>query len=66
MKMKDLKKKSATDMEKLLKEKREALSTFRFNVAGAKTKNVKEGRTTRKDIARLLTTLRETAKDANV
>ncbi len=66
MKMKDLKKKSVADMEKLLKEKREALANFRFSVAGAKTKNVKEGRATRKDIARLLTTLRETAKDANV
>jgi ribosomal protein L29 len=66
MKTKDIKKKSRADLEKLLNEKREVLATFRFGVAGSKTKNVKEGRTTRKDIARLLTLLREGAKDATV
>jgi ribosomal protein L29 len=66
MKIKDIKKKSVADREKLLKERREALSFFRFSVAGSKTKNVKEGRTIRKDIARLLTVLREDVKKAKV
>ena len=40
-----------------LNAKREALRVFRFGVAGGKVKNVKEGRTIRRDIARTLTTL---------
>ncbi len=64
--IKDWRKKSPAGLAKLLKEKRAALSSFRFNVAGAKTKNVKEGRTIRKDIARLLTLLRETTKKDNL
>lgn len=57
MKMKDFKTKTVADLEKMLAEKREALRIFRFGAAGAKTKNVKEGRTTRKDIARIMTAL---------
>ena len=57
MKLKELKEKSAADLEKLLKEKREALRRFRFDVTGGKIKNVKEGFNLRKDIARILTML---------
>ncbi|TAL49323.1 50S ribosomal protein L29 [Patescibacteria group bacterium] len=55
--MKDLKDKTEKDLEKMLREKREALRAFRFGVAGSKVRNVKEGRALRKDIARLLTEL---------
>ncbi|MDQ5957873.1 MAG: ribosomal protein [Patescibacteria group bacterium] len=66
MNTKDLRKKSEADLKKLLQEKRESLLAFRFGVAGAKTKNVKEGRNTRKIVAQILTILRESTKKANV
>jgi ribosomal protein L29 len=36
-------------------EKREALRVFRFGGAGSRSRNVREGRGLRKDIARILT-----------
>jgi ribosomal protein L29 len=48
---------SAGELQKHLAEKRAALQTFRFGVSGSRTKNVKEGRTLRKDIARIMTVL---------
>src|SRR5438094_117539 len=45
------------DLGKMLGEKRETLRVFRFGGAGAKAKNVKEGRALRRDIARILTKL---------
>lgn len=53
--MKDIQNKTQADLVKMVSEKREALRTFRFGGAGAKTKDVKQGRTIRKDIARMLT-----------
>jgi len=55
MKFKELTTKNAADLSKLLGEKKEALRVFRFGAAGAKSKNVKEGRGIRKDIARIMT-----------
>ncbi|QSH39260.1 50S ribosomal protein L29 [Candidatus Kaiserbacteria bacterium] len=55
--MKDLKKKSDKDLEKLIREKREELREFRFKSAGSRTRNVREGRNTRKEIAQILTEL---------
>lgn len=52
-----LKKHSVGDLQKEIAEKREALRVFRFGGAGSRTRNVREGRTVRKDIARLLTEL---------
>lgn len=57
MKMKEITAKSASELKNLLSEKRESLRTFRFGATGSKTKNVKEGRATRKEIARILTAL---------
>lgn len=57
MKMKEIKSKTPAELHKLIADKREALRSFRFGGAGAKTKNVKEGRAIRKDIARLMTAL---------
>lgn len=56
--MHELVEKNETDLRKLLTEKREALRVFRFGVAGGKTKNVKEGKTLRREIAQVLTALR--------
>ena len=61
--MKDLKKKSVKDLEKMLKEKREELRDFRFKSAGSRTRNVREGRNTRHEIALILTELNARATD---
>lgn len=55
--MKDLIKKTPAELKTLLSQKREAVRTFRFGVAGSNTRNVKEGATLKKDIARILTIL---------
>ncbi|MEN9649228.1 MAG: Ribosomal protein [Candidatus Parcubacteria bacterium] len=60
--MTDFKGKNKKDLVKTLIEKRDALQSFRFNIAGARTKNVKEGRSIRKDIARIETELTSIAK----
>jgi len=59
MKTKDIKKeikgKSESDLNKLLSEKTGALRDFRFGIAGSNSKNVREGRMLRRDIARVKT-----------
>jgi len=60
--MKDLTNKSLKELVKLANEKRDALKEFRFGSAGAKAKNVKEGRNIRKDIARIMTAITLVAK----
>jgi ribosomal protein L29 len=50
--------KTKEELMKLLTEKRHGLHAFRFSLAGGKAKNVKEGRTLRKDIARILTAMK--------
>jgi ribosomal protein L29 len=55
----ELIKKSEKDLIKELSLKRKALREFRFNMAGTKTRNIKEGREVKKDIARILTELRK-------
>ncbi len=57
MKIKEIKSKTVSDLTKMLSEKRETLRLFRFGTSGAKTKNVKEGRELKKDIARIMTVL---------
>jgi ribosomal protein L29 len=57
MKKTDISNKTPADLAKLISEKREALRVFRFGSAGAKTKNVKEGKMIRKEIARMMTAL---------
>lgn len=55
--MKELIKKTEAELSKLLKDKREALRVFRFALSGSKTRNIKEGRGLRKEIAQILTIL---------
>ncbi len=53
--MKELIKKTEQDLTKMLREKEESLRMFRFAISGSKTRNVREGRGLRKDIARIHT-----------
>jgi len=55
--MKELSKKTDKDLEKELREKREDLRQFRFNISGSKSRDVKYGVKVRKEIARILTEL---------
>lgn len=57
--MKDLRKKTNTELEKELNDKVSALNDFRFGSSGSKTKNVKAGRNLRKEIAQILTVINE-------
>lgn len=52
-------KQDTKELIKMLAEKKEALRNFRFNIAGGKIRNTKEGRDLRKEIARILTELRQ-------
>lgn len=63
MKIKEIKTKTNPDLIKLLSDKRESLRIFRFGTTGSKTKNVKEGREIKKDIARILTVLSINSKE---
>ena len=54
MKIKDIEKKSAKDLEALLYEKKTALRKFRFGVAGSKVKDLSEGKKVKADIARIV------------
>lgn len=59
MKVDQLREKSEEELEKLLKEKREALQDAKFQLASGRVKNVKKARNLRKTIARILTILNE-------
>jgi ribosomal protein L29 len=64
--MKEYKDKSPQDLMKLIADKQKAIRDFRFGSTGSKTKNVKLGKTLRKDIARIMTelTIQKKAKAA--
>ena len=57
MKKTDFKTKNKTDLVNLFKEKKEDIRNFRFGLSGSKTRNVKEGKKLKKEIARILTVL---------
>ena len=54
-KIKELREKTESELDNLLKDKREALRRFRFEIAHGKVKNTKEAREIKKDIARIFT-----------
>lgn len=56
--MADLKKATTEDIRAAVREKQEALRAFRFGGSGGRTRNVREGRMLRRDIARHLTEVR--------
>lgn len=51
----ELKNKNTEELKTLLFEKRNLLRDFRFKVAKGRSKNTKEGKNLRKEIARILT-----------
>lgn len=57
MKAKELRKKSESELQKILKEKREKLQKLRFDLSAGKLKNFQEIKQTKRDIARILTIL---------
>jgi large subunit ribosomal protein L29 len=59
MKIKELRQKSKDDLEKILKEEREKLRQLRFDLASGKVKNVREPGNLKKEIARIITILKE-------
>jgi ribosomal protein L29 len=57
--MKELIKKTESELKALLKEKREALRVFRFAMSGGKVKNLKEGQNLKKEIAQIMTIINQ-------
>lgn len=62
MKASELKKKDKKELEKDMENLKENLSNLRFKLAANKLKNVREIRNIKKDIARIMTILRENRK----
>jgi len=54
-KIKDLREKTGIELRSFLKDRRESLRRFRFEMGHGKVKNTKEAREIKKDIARTLT-----------
>jgi large subunit ribosomal protein L29 len=59
MKIKEIKDKNVEELKKLLNEKRETVRKSRFDIAAKQVKNIREIRNSKKDIARVLTILKE-------
>lgn len=59
MKIVELRQKTKAELGKLLTDNREKLRQLRFDLAAGKVKNVREIRQIKKDIARLLTLLKQ-------
>ena len=59
MKIVEIRKKSKTELKNMLQDLRNKLRALRFDLASGKIKNVRDVRKTRKDIARVLTILKE-------
>ncbi|TSC68167.1 MAG: hypothetical protein G01um101472_128 [Parcubacteria group bacterium Gr01-1014_72] len=53
-----MKEKTAEELKHLLTSRRAALRAFFFGTAGSKSKNVREGRMLRREVARIMTELR--------
>ncbi len=62
--MKDIQSKSEQDLAEFVKEKREAVRTFRFTHTSSRPRNVRQIRADKRDIARALTELNQRQKDA--
>lgn len=58
MKVKEMNQLNDSELKNLLKEKRAGLQSFYFKIAKGNVKNVKEAKGLRKDVARILTILR--------
>jgi len=58
MKIKELRSKSKGELKKLLKEKSKRIQELRFQLSSGKAKNKKEIKEIKKDVARILTSLK--------
>ena len=59
MKIKEIRQKSDKELKETLINLKDKLRELRFNLAGGKVKNIKEIHQTKKDIARILTLLKQ-------
>ena len=59
MKNFDIQNKTAGELQKMLLEERSKLQQLKFDLPGGKVKNVRGIRTTRRNIARILTLVRQ-------
>jgi ribosomal protein L29 len=62
MNIKDIRNKSAGELDKELSDKGIALSNLKFGTANSKTKNVKATKNLRREIAQILTVMKESKK----
>jgi len=53
----DFSKETVESLQKMITDKREALRVFRFEGEGSRRRNVREARTIKRDIARVMTEL---------
>ncbi len=60
MKAQELRKRDKKELEKMVQEFRKKLSDLRFKFSSGKLKNVKEINNSKKEMARILTILKET------
>ena len=60
----DFSKQDVAELQKAIADKREVLRVFRFGGAGSRTRNVREGRALRREIAQILTELRARELDS--
>ncbi len=58
MKAQELRQKSKEELSRILREKKEKLCQLNFDLSSGKVKNVREVRLVKKDIARILTILK--------
>jgi len=63
MKIRELRMKPEKELKETLLNFRDKLRELRFNLAGGKVKNIREIRQTKRDIARILTILKEYGKE---
>lgn len=63
MKKEEILRKSKEELQKILQDSREKLRQLRFDLAAGKVKNVREVRKIKKDIARILTVIKESSFD---
>ena len=59
MKIKELREKNVAELEKILLEKREVIRKVRFEISTKQVKNNRDIRNAKRDVARVLTLLKE-------
>jgi len=59
MKVKELRRKSKKELEKMLQDSREKIRDFRFRASSNKLKNTRQIKEAKKDIARIITIFEE-------